>query len=183
MEIGPNFCGLLKISELYIELKSYLKEHSYFYPPTFSRAFYDEFMFVQNKTQKSQKHFLLSAGSTYLDKDFKVLWGEINSKGTILFSSSYIFTNFYDKFILLMYEIWKKKLWKCRSKKIRTLLKNYFDFYPNVNNARMTYAWTNFKCFFSRHFSSSFLGQKYYFFSHIQFWPGRPKLSLSYIGC
>ena len=39
------------------------------------------------------------------------------------------------------------------------------------------------KIFFLDHFSSSILGQKYYFLSHIQLWPGRPKLSLSYIGC
>ena len=41
------------------------------------------------------------------------------------------------------------------------------------------------KYFFLDHFSSSIiiLGQKYYFLSHIQFSPGRPKLSLSYIGC
>ena len=39
------------------------------------------------------------------------------------------------------------------------------------------------KIFFLDHFSPLFLGQKYYFLSHIQFWPGRPQLSLSYIGC
>ena len=39
------------------------------------------------------------------------------------------------------------------------------------------------KYFFLDHLSSSFLGQKYYFLLHIQFRPGRPKLSVPYIGC
>ena len=55
--------------------------------------------------------------------------------------------------------------------------------YKFSNKNDMVCAWRNFKNIFPRPISPSFLGQKYYFLSHVQFWPGRPKLSFSYIGC
>ena len=74
--------------------------------------------------------------------------------------------------------MWKIELWSAWSKlNMRQIVKNGLE----TLSLNLVHAHTI--SLFLDHFSSSFLAKKYYFLSHIQFWPADQILTLSYIRC